>query len=61
MWAAGEGHLHICKYVVEECGVDVHLLEVSCVLNYHCYSLRCRDLYFLIIQGKLGMKRHALV
>ena len=24
MWAAGGGHLEVCKYLVDECGVDVH-------------------------------------
>lgn len=24
MWAAGEGHIEVCKYLVETCGVNVH-------------------------------------
>eukprot|EP00603_Paraphysomonas_imperforata_P007076 CAMPEP_0114435162 /NCGR_PEP_ID=MMETSP0103-20121206/12669_1 /TAXON_ID=37642 ORGANISM="Paraphysomonas imperforata, Strain PA2" /NCGR_SAMPLE_ID=MMETSP0103 /ASSEMBLY_ACC=CAM_ASM_000201 /LENGTH=357 /DNA_ID=CAMNT_0001605141 /DNA_START=121 /DNA_END=1194 /DNA_ORIENTATION=+ len=27
MWAAGEGHLHICKYLVDVCGVNVHEMK----------------------------------
>lgn len=29
MWAAGAGHLKICKFLVDECGVDISELKVS--------------------------------
>ena len=47
-WAAGEGHLEVCKYLVDECSVDVNELRGRMKRLVCIYMMMILSLHLLL-------------